>query len=47
MSFTKDKLCDKTAKTSKKNLTLEQRWLCNKQILIGCHEKLNFSVKKC
>ena len=34
-------------KLAKKNLTLEQRWLCNKQILIGCHEKLNFSVKKC
>ena len=40
-----DKLCDKPAKTSKKNLTLEQRWLCNKQILI--REKLNLSVQKC
>ena len=42
-----DKHCDKPAKTSKKSLTLEQRWLCNKQILIRCHEKLNLSVQKC
>ena len=42
-----DKCCDKAAKTSKENLTLEQKWLCNKQILIRCHEKLNLSVEKC
>ena len=42
-----DKLCDKAAKTGKKNPRLEQKWLCNKQILIRCHEKLNLSVQKC
>ena len=41
-----DNFCDKAAKTSKKNPTPEQRWLCNKQILIKDHEKLNFSVQK-
>ena len=29
-----------------KNPTLEQKWLCNKQILIRYHEKLNLSVQK-
>ena len=42
-----DKFCDKAANTSKKNPTLEQKWLSNKQILIRCHEKLNLSVQKC
>ena len=41
-----DKFCDKAAKTSKKIPTLEQKWLCKKQILIRCHEKLNLSVQK-
>ena len=41
-----DKFCDKTTKTSKKNPTPKQRWLCNKQILTRCHEKLNLSVQK-
>ena len=36
-----DKFCDKAVITSKKNTTLEQKWLCNKQMLIGYHEKLN------
>ena len=40
-----DKFCDKAGKTSKKNLTLEQRWLRNKQMLIRCHEKLNLSFQ--
>ena len=43
----KDRFCDKAAKTSKKNLILKQKWLCNKQILIRCHEKLNLSVQTC
>ena len=42
-----DKFCDKAAKTSTKIPTLEQKWLCNKQILSRCHEKLNLSVQKC
>ena len=42
-----DKFCDKAGKTSKKNLMLGQKWLCNKQILIRCHEKLNLSVQTC
>ena len=42
-----DKFCDKAAKSSKKIPTLEQKWLCNKQIIIRCHEKLNLSVQKC
>ena len=41
-----DEFCDKAAKTSKKNSMLEQKWLCNKQILIRCLEKLNLSVQK-
>ena len=41
-----DKLCDKAAINSKKTLTLDQKWLCNKQILIRYHEKLNPSVQK-
>ena len=41
-----DKLCNKAAITSKKTPTVEQKWLCNKQILIRYHEKLNLSVQK-
>ena len=41
-----DKFCDKAAKTSNKTPTLEQKWLCNKQILIRCNEKQNLPVQK-
>ena len=41
-----DKLCDEAPKSSLENPTLEQNWLCNKQILIRCHEKLNLWVQK-
>ena len=41
-----DKFCDKAAKLVKKTSTLEQKWLCNKQIPISCHEKLNLSFQK-
>ena len=36
-----------TKQLNKKIPTLEQKWLCNKQIIIRCHEKLNLSVQKC
>ena len=42
-----DKFCDKAIKTSNKIPTLEQKWLCNKQILIRCHEKFNLLVQRC
>ena len=41
------KFCNKAANASEKNPTLEQKWLCNKQTLIRCHEKFNPSVQKC
>ena len=40
-----DKFCDKAGKTSKKNLMLGQKWLCNKQILIRCHENWIFQSR--
>ena len=37
-SLSMDKFCDKAAKTSKKTRMFEQKWLCNKHILIRCLE---------